>query len=65
MAHPDTFGRGLFQSVKNCQINNLIPKHKKGCFRVAPINKYYFWNLITVEPDDNKFVDCAIGTQTK
>jgi putative PIN family toxin of toxin-antitoxin system len=20
----------------------------------------YFWNLITVDPDDNKFVDCAI-----
>jgi predicted nucleic acid-binding protein len=25
------------------------------------INKYYFWNLITVDPDDNKFVDCAIA----
>ena len=28
---------------------------------VVPINKYYFWNLITVDPDDNKFVDCAIA----
>ncbi len=25
------------------------------------INKYYFWNLITADPDDNKFVDCAIA----
>ncbi len=25
------------------------------------INKHYFWNLITVDPDDNKFVDCAIA----
>ena len=22
---------------------------------------YYKWNLITVDPDDNKFVDCAIA----
>jgi len=25
------------------------------------IHKYFFWNLITVDPDDNKFVDCAIA----
>ncbi len=25
------------------------------------INKYYFWRLITVDPDDNKFVDCAVA----
>ncbi|MBC7777724.1 MAG: putative toxin-antitoxin system toxin component, PIN family [Phycisphaerae bacterium] len=25
------------------------------------INKYFFWNLITVDPDDNKFVDCAVS----
>jgi putative PIN family toxin of toxin-antitoxin system len=25
------------------------------------IYKYYYWNLITVDPDDNKFVDCAIA----
>jgi uncharacterized protein len=28
---------------------------------VIRITKYYFWNLITVDPDDNKFVDCAIA----
>ena len=22
---------------------------------------YYKWNLITVDPDDNKFVDCALN----
>jgi len=26
-----------------------------------PISVYYKWNLITVDPDDNKFVDCAIS----
>jgi putative PIN family toxin of toxin-antitoxin system len=28
---------------------------------VVYINNYYFWNLIAVDPDDNKFVDCAIS----
>lgn len=28
---------------------------------VIPVNKYYFWNLITTDPDDNKFVDCAVA----
>jgi uncharacterized protein len=28
---------------------------------VVFINNYYFWNLITADPDDNKFVDCAIS----
>jgi len=28
---------------------------------VKKINNYYRWNLITTDPDDNKFVDCAIN----
>jgi putative PIN family toxin of toxin-antitoxin system len=28
---------------------------------IIPVHKYYFWNLITADPDDNKFVDCAIA----
>ncbi len=24
-------------------------------------NKYYFWQLVEADPDDNKFVDCAIA----
>ncbi len=28
---------------------------------VLHVYKYFFWNLITVDPDDNKFVDCAIA----
>ncbi len=26
-----------------------------------PITTYYRWNLITNDPDDNKFVDCALN----
>lgn len=25
------------------------------------VDKYYFWQLIEVDPDDNKFLDCAIS----
>ena len=25
------------------------------------INKYYFWKLIFTDPDDDKFVDCAVA----
>jgi len=28
---------------------------------VLKINKYYFWNLITADPDDDKFVDAAVA----
>jgi uncharacterized protein len=28
---------------------------------VHNINKYYFWQLVEVDPDDNKFIDCAIA----
>ncbi len=29
------------------------------------ITKYFKWNLITADPDDNKFVDCAIAANAK
>ncbi len=25
------------------------------------VSNYFFWNFITEDPDDNKFVDCAIS----
>lgn len=28
---------------------------------IVHIQKYFFWNLITADPDDNKFVDCAVA----
>jgi putative PIN family toxin of toxin-antitoxin system len=27
----------------------------------VPVNVYYRWQLITADPDDNKFVDCAVS----
>lgn len=28
---------------------------------IARIHKYFFWKLITADPDDDKFVDCAVA----
>ncbi len=28
---------------------------------VEQVNTYFHWNLITADPDDNKFVDCAFA----
>ncbi|MCU0347518.1 MAG: putative toxin-antitoxin system toxin component, PIN family [Saprospiraceae bacterium] len=36
---------------------HAISKHRF----VELVTKYYHWNLITNDPDDNKFVDCAIA----
>jgi putative PIN family toxin of toxin-antitoxin system len=30
----------------------------------SPITVFYKWNIITADPDDNKFVDCAISANT-
>lgn len=29
------------------------------------ITRYYSWNLITADTDDNKFVDCAVAANAK
>jgi len=32
---------------------------------VELVTRYFKWNLITIDPDDNKFVDCAIAAGAK
>ena len=32
---------------------------------VHKINKYYYWRLITADPDDDKFLACAITSKSK
>lgn len=29
------------------------------------VTRYYLWDLIKIDPDDNKFVDCAIASNAK
>jgi len=33
----------------------------QNLFNITKIEKYFFWKLITADPDDDKFVDCAIA----
>lgn len=32
---------------------------------VHNVNKFYFWQLVEVDPDDNKFIDCAIAANAE
>ena len=43
------------QQFVNDVINELLLS-----YNVCKTNNYFKWNLITTDPDDNKFVDCAI-----
>lgn len=50
-----------YEEVIGEEMNATIASNVTKGIREAPnvlhIHKYYFWNLITVDPDDNKFVD--------
>lgn len=48
----DEFVRNTLQLIQNAT-------------NVIWINSFYKWNLIQTDPDDNKFVDCAIATGAK
>ncbi len=51
----------VFQKKANSAIAALAIDLLDILPNIQRFNKYYFWNLITVDPDDNKFVDCAIA----
>ena len=40
-------------------VADMLPNLKNSLW----VTPYYFWDLITVDRDDNKFVDCAIACQ--
>ena len=43
------------------EVGISVMKAIENSFDFIQIQKYFFWNLITVDPDDNKFVDCAVA----
>mgnify|MGYP001328586116 CR=1 FL=1 len=43
------------------EVGISVMKAIENSFDVIQVQKYFFWNLITVDPDDNKFVDCAVA----
>ncbi|MBK7936264.1 MAG: putative toxin-antitoxin system toxin component, PIN family [Lewinellaceae bacterium] len=51
----------VFQQRANQEVATLALDVLDILPNLLYINKYYFWRFITVDPDDNKFVDCAIA----
>ncbi len=47
------------------EIANVILQIIENAPNVELITKYFKWNLITQDTDDNKFVDCAIASNAK
>jgi putative PIN family toxin of toxin-antitoxin system len=43
------------------ELANFVLETIETLPNVRYIQKYYYWNLITADPDDNKFVDCAVA----
>jgi putative PIN family toxin of toxin-antitoxin system len=46
-------------------VAEVIVEEILGAPNAIPVTIYYKWNLITADPDDNKFVDCAISASAK
>lgn len=43
------------------ELANFVLETLETLPNVHYIQKYYYWNLITADPDDDKFVDCAVA----
>ena len=54
--YSEILSRFYAQQFVNDVINELLLSPN-----VIKANNYYKWNLITADPDDNKFVDCALN----
>ncbi len=51
----------IFSKKANPEIANQALEIIIQLPNIIQINKFYFWQLIEADPDDNKFVDCAIA----
>ena len=56
LEYEEVIGAEMGTFVSNNLLNGL-----KEAPNVTHIHKYYFWNLISIDPDDNKYVDCAVA----
>ena len=54
-----------YKEILSDKVNPLVANSVCEAFtlydNVIKTNIYYNWNLISVDPDDNKFVDCAVA----
>lgn len=58
--YEEVIGRRANQVLAESILNALV--HAPN---IEFVTRYYEWNLITADPDDNKFVDCAVAAGAK
>ncbi len=46
------------------KVANTVLQIIENSVNVELITRYFKWNLISADPDDNKFTDCAIAANT-
>ncbi len=53
-----------FEVITEKASSSVLNRFMEGIFKldnIAVVDVFYYWNLITNDPDDNKFSDCAIA----
>ena len=58
--YAEVIARNISLNVARYVVYTIL--ERKNVRQIAPS---YKWNLITADPDDNKFVDCAIAANAK
>ena len=56
----EIIGRQIGEEVATLVLDGLLQLPN-----ILFIDKYFYWGLISHDPDDNKFVDCAIAANAK
>ena len=51
----------LLSSFYSPAISESIMDTMMNAINMEPVIPYYKWDLISADPDDNKFVDCALN----
>ena len=51
----------LLASFYSVEISESVINTITNASNFIPVTPYFKWNLITVDPEDNKFADCALN----
>lgn len=54
---------GIITRHSSADLANAVTDALLDLPNVQLITRYFTWNLISIDPDDNKFTDCAIAAQ--
>ena len=55
----------IFEQKLGVQARDAVMDLLETLPNLLLVDKFYFWQAIEQDPDDNKFVDCAISAQAK